>query len=137
MQNHSLSPSACPCGSGKSYDACCGVYHGGAPVPNAEALMRARYTAYVQRRSDFLLATWHESTRPATLDLSDRPGLRTNWLGLQVISFRQMDAQRAEVSFIARLRIGAGGAQRIVERSQFVFENGQWLYVDGEIGPKK
>ena len=106
-------------------------------MPNAEALMRARYTAYVQRRSDFLLATWHESTRPATLDLSDRPGLRTNWLGLQVISFRQMDAQRAEVSFIARLRIGAGRAQRIVERSQFVFENGQWLYVDGEIGPKK
>ena len=33
--------------------------------------MRSRYSGYVFARKDYLLCTWHESTRPETLDLSD------------------------------------------------------------------
>ena len=50
------------------------------PAPDAESLMRSRYTAFVQQRADYLLATWHASTRPAELDFE--PGLK--WLGLDV-----------------------------------------------------
>lgn len=127
----------CPCGSGSNYDRCCGPLHAGSTIPkDALALMRARYSAYVRKRVDFLLSTWHSSTRPPTLDLADRPGLRTHWLGLQVISHRTLDTQRQEVSFIARVKVGGGPAQRMAERSRFLLEDGVWYYVDGEIGPK-
>jgi SEC-C motif domain protein len=126
----------CPCGTGKSYARCCEPLHEGSPAADALSLMRARYSAYVLKRAAFLLDTWHPSTRPPSLDLSDRPGLRTHWLGLQVISNRSIDPQRAEVSFIARVRVGGGPAQRMAERSRFLREENLWYYVDGEIGPK-
>jgi len=127
----------CPCGSGKGYECCCGPLHANnVQAKDALALMRARYSAYVRKHVDYLLATWHPSTRPPTLDLADRPGLRTHWLGLQVISHRTLDPQRQEVSFIARVKVGGGPAQRLAERSRFLNENGVWFYVDGEIGPK-
>ncbi len=126
----------CPCGTSEVYDRCCGLLHAGAPPRNALELMRSRYTAHVRRNSEYLLTTWHPTTRPPTLDLSDRPGLRTHWLGLQIISHRILDPQRQEVSFIARVKVGGGPAQRIAERSRFLFDTGAWFYVDGEIGPK-
>ncbi|MCT7423521.1 YchJ family metal-binding protein, partial [Escherichia coli] len=52
----------CPCGSGQPYEACCGRWHTGEPAPTAEALMRSRYSAYVQERAPYLLQTWHAST---------------------------------------------------------------------------
>ena len=46
---------ACPCGSGKEYAACCGpVISGKAAAPTAEALMRARYSAYVKAEIGFI-----------------------------------------------------------------------------------
>jgi SEC-C motif domain protein len=44
-------------------------------------LMRSRYSAYVLKLSDYLLATWHPSTRPSELDLSDDD---SKWLGLEI-----------------------------------------------------
>jgi len=129
-------PGPCPCGSGKSYGRCCAPIHEGTAAIDAPSLMRARYSAYVLKRTEFLLESWHPTTRPPSLDLSDKPGLRTHWLGLQVISHRDLDSQRAEVSFIARVRVGGGPAQRMAERSRFLREDGIWFYVDGEVGPK-
>ena len=38
---------SCPCGSGRSYAACCRPAHDGSvPPPTPEALMRARYSAF-------------------------------------------------------------------------------------------
>ena len=46
------------------FSACCGQYlNENIPAPNAEALMRSRYRAFVFQRADYLLATWHASTR--------------------------------------------------------------------------
>jgi hypothetical protein len=59
---------ACPCGSGRPYAACCGRLHGGEPAATAEELMRSRYSAYVLGLEAYLLATWHASTRPAALE---------------------------------------------------------------------
>lgn len=71
----------CPCGTGETYGACCGRFHAGAPAPTAEALMRSRFTAFAANDADYLLATWHSSTRPPSLDLD--PGLR--WQRLDVL----------------------------------------------------
>jgi SEC-C motif-containing protein len=65
----------CPCG-GPTLASCCGRYlRGGASAPDAEALMRSRYTAFVLDDREHLLATWHPSTRPAQL-VPPEPGLK-------------------------------------------------------------
>lgn len=123
---------ACPCGSKKTYADCCGQLHRsqaelGLGAPDAPALMRSRYSAYVLDLRDYLLATWHASTRPALL-APNEPGLR--WLGLEIKQHKQLDADHAEVEFVARSKLG-GRAHRLHERSRFLRENGVWYYVDG------
>jgi SEC-C motif-containing protein len=126
-------PTTCPCDSGLAYATCCGPLHAGAPAPDAKALMRSRYSAYVLGDADYLRASWHASTRPAELSLADAPGRRTTWLGLKVESHTPTGPDTAEVSFTARLRVGGGSAQRMHERSRFVREQGHWFYVDGQV----
>jgi SEC-C motif-containing protein len=74
----------CPCGLPADYAACCGRFHAGEAAPDAEHLMRSRYSAYVRGLADYLRQTWHPDTRPAELSLDDAPGQRTHWLGLTV-----------------------------------------------------
>lgn len=91
--------------------------------------MRSRYSAYVLGLEDYLLATWHASTRPAALNLgSDAP---PKWLELEVKACTASD-DAATVEFVARCRVG-GRAQRLHEVSRFVREDGRWYYVDGVI----
>jgi SEC-C motif-containing protein len=120
---------ACPCGSGRAYDRCCAPWHEGAAAPTAEALMRSRYSAYVRKLEDYLLATWHPETRPSELDL-DADG--SKWLGLSVKKHTQPDEAHATVEFVARYRI-AGKGHRLHEISRFVREGGRWYYRDGEL----
>jgi len=121
----------CPCGSSKPYTECCARYiEGGTPAPTAEALMRSRYTAYTQLKEDYLLASWHPSTRPAALGLADEAP--TKWLGLEVKRHAQQDAEHAIVEFVARYKVN-GRAHRLHEVSCFVQETGRWFYVDGDI----
>jgi SEC-C motif-containing protein len=62
----------CPCGSGDAFVRCCGRFcNGGQSASTAEELMRSRYSAFVTRNVDYLLATWHPHTRPRVLDLDD------------------------------------------------------------------
>jgi SEC-C motif-containing protein len=122
----------CPCGSALDYAACCGRWHAGPEhlqAPNAEALMRSRYSAFVRGLGGYLLDTWHSSTRPDVLDANE-PGLR--WLGLQVKRHRVIDDAHAEVEFVARSKL-AGRAHRLHETSRFVREGGRWYYVDGDL----
>lgn len=120
----------CPCGQPLPYARCCGRFHAGAlhlQAPDAEHLMRSRYSAYVLGLRDYLLATWHASTRPVTL-APDPTGLR--WLGLEVRRHGRDDDEHATVEFVARSKLG-GRAHRLHETSRFVREDGRWFYVDG------
>ena len=126
---------ACPCGAtdtrGKpaALAACCGRYlDAGQAAPDAQSLMRSRYSAFVLGRLDYLRATWHPDTCPADV----APVSGTKWLGLEVRDYRALDATHAEVEFVARYRV-AGRAVRLHERSRFVNEQGRWLYVDGDL----
>ncbi len=125
-------PLPCPCGSALPYADCCGRWHEGPAhlqAPTAEALMRSRYSATVLGRLDYLLATWHPRTRPATLEPLPA-ALR--WLGLEVRRHTVADADHATVEFVARNRL-AGRATRHHETSRFVREDGRWFYVDGDL----
>ncbi|MBI4808683.1 MAG: hypothetical protein HY799_07045 [Nitrosomonadales bacterium] len=92
--------------------------------------MRSRYSAYTLLREDYLLATWHPSTRPTSLGLAE--AAPTKWLGLEVKRHEQQDADHAIVEFVARYKVN-GRAQRLREVSRFVREAGRWFYVDGAI----
>jgi SEC-C motif-containing protein len=118
---------ACPCG-GSRYASCCGRYHAGKRAPDAESLMRSRYSAYALKLECYLLDTWHTSTRPALLELTADPA---KWLGLKVSRHLITDADHATVEFVARYKIG-GRAYRLHEISQFIREAGVWFYVDGK-----
>ena len=123
--------SSCPCGSGESLDSCCGAFLAGAvPAPTAEALMRSRYVAYALELAPYLLATWHASTRPASLSLETEP--RPRWIGLAIQRHESQGEDQATVEFVARYRI-VGRAHRMHETSRFVREDGRWFYVDGDI----
>lgn len=122
----------CDCGAPRPYADCCGRYHAGPlhlQAPSAEALMRSRYSAFVRELGDYLLATWHPSTRPTLLEPSPE-GLR--WLGLEVRRHSVQDDDHATVEFVARSKLG-GRAQRLHESSRFMREGGRWFYLDGDM----
>jgi SEC-C motif-containing protein len=117
----------CPCLSGLTYTECCGPFHAGTIAPTAERLMRSRYSAYALGMPDYLVATWHRSTRPAELELDD--GVR--WWRLDILSRTRggMLDSEGTVEFEAHYRASSGaGSQH--EVSRFVREDGRWFYVD-------
>ncbi|WP_133859567.1 YchJ family protein [Pseudomonas aestiva] len=132
---HSMAP--CPCGSDLSLGDCCGAFHVGTPAPDAERLMRSRYSAYVLGLIDYLVAT----TAPAQQALLDREALTawslgSRWQGLQVLEHHPEpgDPDHARVSFVARWEDGRG-AHRHEERSGFVQREGRWYFLDPTARP--
>ena len=121
----------CPCGTGLPYGECCGPFLAGvAQAPTAERLMRSRYTAYAVGRASYLLATWHPSTRPASLAVDPA----TRWIGLEILGRTRggMLDTVGTVEFRASYRReGARLDQR--ENSSFVRENKAWFYLDGVV----
>ncbi len=98
--------------------------------------MRSRFTAFAVGDREHLLATWHPSSRPATLDLSDS----LMWQRLDILNTEGGPFDDvAHVEFAAHYRSPPGtpveerikGVQR--ENSRFVRERGRWYYVDGDL----
>ena len=87
--------------------------------------MRSRYSAYVLRLRDYLLATWYPATAPGDLELQP-----VKWLGLEV-RHAAATGDAGVVEFVARCR-EQGRAQRMHEISRFVREGGRWYYIDGQ-----
>ncbi|RUR41248.1 zinc chelation protein SecC [Vreelandella populi] len=128
----SLMKKSCPCGTGLSTEVCCGRYHHGETAPTPEALMRSRYSAFAFGLTDYLLATWHISTRPDEL----LPDPHTQWKGLSIIK-EIPDVQKAPsqantgyIHFRAYFKERARW-HRLEENSRFVFEGCRWWYIDG------
>lgn len=120
----------CPCGSGATYDACCGRLHrGAARATTAEELMRSRYAAYAVGDLDHVFRTWHPRTRPD--DLSPDPDLA--WTRLDIVGAEAggEDDEEGEVEFEARYRTPSGSGV-LRERSRFARRAGRWVYVDGQ-----
>ena len=131
----------CPCGKldyarrPLAYAHCCGRLldgFSGTPARDAESLMRSRYSALVLKRADYLLATWHASRRPLTIEFDPE----VKWLGLEVRQHRVLGETHAEVEFVARQKSPGLAAVRLHERSRFEKSGdapGRWYYLDGDL----
>ena len=120
----------CPCNPAVKFADCCQPFlQGDCLCQTPVELMRSRYSAFVCHNSSYLLATWHKTTKPQDLDLTNTP----EWLGLQIIK-TSITGEKGFVEFRASFR-SAGGLDFLHESSCFVYESGQWLYVDGKIHP--
>jgi len=92
-------------------------------------MMRARYSAFVQEKPDFLLASWHPDHRPESMGESDPSH---TWLGLEILDVVGGGAfdNVGEVEFTARFSV-RGEFFELHERSSFERLGGSWVYVDG------
>ncbi len=98
----------------------------------AEALMRSRFAAFKAGDAEWVRATWHESTRPTDLDLTDNP----TWRGLQIIDVvgGGPEDDTGIVEFRATY-LDSGAVGVLHERSRFIKDGGRWFYIDGQVRP--
>ncbi|MCB1110431.1 MAG: SEC-C domain-containing protein [Chlamydiia bacterium] len=117
----------CPCGSGKDYKQCCGLYiEGNEDAPTPEALMRSRYTAYTRNNLDYI----EKTMRGEALERFDRSrGEGVEWIQLTVL-FAEEKGDEGTVQFIATFRY-QGKEQMMHEVSSFERIQGKWYYTKG------
>ena len=123
----------CPCGSNKSYQECCSIFiDHNCLAETAKQLMRSRYTAYVRHNVNYLLATWHQSTRPD--DMSSANLMPTIWNQLYIVETRYGLKQDDDgtVEFVAYYS-NKNTNEKLHEISHFVKVDNKWFYVDGQI----
>ncbi len=119
----------CYCGNHLSFEECCNPYLKGIKKPDtAEALMRSRYSAFAIKNADYLLATTHISTRKNHKKKDILHWAETNkWTKLEILETTQNS-----ITFNAYYLDNHKLPQIHYEKSEFIFENGNWFYVDGE-----
>ncbi len=90
--------------------------------------MRSRYTAFAVGDAEYLLDTWHSSTRPEGLDLD--AGRRWLHLSVEATDGGGPFDTAGTVEFTAVYRDQSGRGE-LREHSRFVREHGRWYYLDG------
>ncbi|OFC68736.1 YchJ family protein [Alteromonas confluentis] len=119
----------CYCNSQREYKQCCGpLLDDGIATPNAEQLMRSRYSAYKVGRFDYILATYSREKRSqlTTQDLQ-ASAANTHWLHLDVCH-ADIDTVEFKAWFSEGKKLGL-----MHETSSFVQEDGHWRYHTGEM----
>ena len=129
--------STCPCGSGSTYEACCGPLVAGAPAPTAEALMRSRYSAYVKRDIAHLERSLSADQRKDfAAEEAQKWAESSEWLGLTILSTDKGGPKDdlGAVQFSAKFRT-EGKDQEHFETALFAREEGRWVYTGQVDGP--
>ena len=123
---------SCPCGSGNKFGDCCALYINGIPAPDAQTLMRSRYTAYVVGALDHVAATHAPEVRD---DFNRAEAERL----ARVCQFQELDIRKviekgdsAQIDFLIRFRRDNKDMMQ-VELADFRREHGRWLYAGGNV----
>ena len=133
------SPDLCPCGSGAVYKSCCAPFHKGErEAPDAESLMRSRYSAYSKREIAYLIKTLdpaHDDRKVPEAELHKllaTAARNQRYMGLTILDHRGPDAAGiAEVLFLAKV-FERGRDFSFVERSEFAHDGTGWRYRRGD-----
>ncbi|MBO0517377.1 preprotein translocase [Streptomyces beijiangensis] len=92
--------------------------------------MRSRYSAFVVRDAEYLLRSWHPTTRPPGIEFD--AGQR--WQRLEILAATEGSAfhMKGTVTFRAHYTY-RGEPDSLHERSRFERYEGAWVYVDGDV----
>lgn len=127
---------ACHCGVGDSYETCCAPVHDGSqPAKTAEALMRARYSAFASGNIDFIESSTIESERQhVDREAVEAWSKQSEWQGIEVRSTENggENDSNGEVEFVAHYSIQG---QALTHHELAIFEkvDGAWYFVDGHV----
>ncbi len=137
MKDKKKGKGLCPCGEGRAYAECCGVFHRGALPKSALRLMRSRYAAYALAIPEYIIHTTH----PAHPDYDNDQErwikeisefcLNTHFHKLEILDHNE-EEKFATVTFIARLTQGKRDLS-FTEKSRFEKWKGKWLYHSGQL----
>ena len=130
------SEDTCPCKSGKTFGECCGpIISGERKAATPEELMRARYSSYVTGDVLFLKTSATKAVQEEFDEKTSQTWSRSAaWHGLEIISTEKggPDDDTGVVEFRA-LYTANNEFCNHHEVSQFVKEDGEWKFADGEL----
>jgi SEC-C motif-containing protein len=123
----------CPCGSHKRYLECCGAcIRKKISAETPEALMRSRYTAYVENDIQYIQKTMRGL---ALSNFNKREAKKkVEWIGLEVMN-ASIDSDNPEIGFVefkVKYKLGKQEVGVIHEKSEFHRIEGRWYYMGGE-----
>jgi SEC-C motif-containing protein len=128
----------CPCGSEIDLSSCCLPHIEGKTKPStAEALLRARYTAFSRGDIDYILSTHHSRTHDSIKreEIEDW-SKNSDWLGLKVVQTEkgQGSDQEGSIVFCAKYKTKTPEVQvhEHWEKSFFEKEKGEWAFLDAQ-----
>ncbi|MBZ1392460.1 YchJ family protein [Psychrobacter pacificensis] len=139
-----INPTAETANAALSYQDCCQPYHESLAAPDAERLMRSRYSAFVLVKPDYIVNT----TVPAQQGLLDVQAIKswakeTDWAGLEIVEHNpKLGKRHAQVEFKAYFNTKdntndlAGKIQAHHELSAFVkvkdknSDDARWYFLD-------
>lgn len=129
----------CPCGSAQTFSQCCEVIITGSNIASSpEQLMRSRYSAYATKQAEYIFRTYADISRKTqNIDDITQWANETKWLKLVIhhaSNFQHdlLDNKNAQVEFSAYYS-HQGQICHMRENSNFIIENNQWRYLDGDV----
>lgn len=119
----------CTCGYEKEFSECCGaIINSKTKANSAEELMRSRYSAYVKGDSAYLIKTSSkENQHVDDAKLIEEFSNSVEWLKLDVLH-----VEKRKVEFKAYYKED-NKIHVLHEKSNFIFHDDMWLYVDGKL----
>lgn len=127
--------SNCPCGSKRAYSECCENLHKGENATTAEALMRARYSAFEKNEINYLSKTHKPGTEDFDEDEARAWATNSTWKGLEIVSTKNgLESDSEGIVEFKALYTDAEGKDIIHhEISNFIKIENQWFYSEGQI----
>ncbi len=127
--------SGCPCGSGADYPECCEpIIRGERQAGTPEEVMRARYSAYAMKETEYLLSSLDPEKRQDHDAESTRQWAENaEWHGLEIINTEGggPEDEEGDVEFRATFTY-KGDRETHHELAHFRKDNDTWYYLEGE-----
>ena len=129
-----LSLEQCPCGSGESYENCCGVYHNDVTlIKTCKQLLLARYSAFVLQYPDFIQLTMIEPALEHFVadDILKSP---IQWHSIEILNIvdgEENDSEgKIDFRVICTESVDVTNKFAVRETSLFKKVDNQWFYAD-------
>mgnify|MGYP003477035288 FL=1 len=125
----------CVCGIGESTEShCLPIIKGEKSAETAEALMRARYSAYALGEVDFVMNSHTpDAGKDVDREQTEAWSKSSKWLGLEILSTEAggESDDRGTVDFVARYKVKNGSLEHRA-RANFEKHDGKWLFADAQ-----